>query len=125
MAHRMALLMGAEENGRRMLLARKFNLPTIRVREEQADMLAWDGQIQVVAYKGLLAKFAQNDALSKALLDTGSATIVACLPDDPLWGNGLSVSDTRVNDITKWQGKNLLGYTLMQVRSALYSTRTF
>lgn len=125
MAHRMALLMGTEENGRRILLAPEFNLPTIRFREGRGDMLAWDGQIQVVAYKGLLAKFAQNDDLSKALLDTGSTTIVACLPDDPLWGNGLSVSDTRVNDITKWQGKNLLGYTLMQVRSALYSTRTF
>jgi len=27
--------------------------------------------------------------------------------------------------ITAWRGENLLGYTLMQVRGALLSTRTF
>lgn len=125
LAHRMALLMGNEENGRRILLTNKLDLLLTRFEEEQTAMLAWTGQMQVVAYKGLLAKFAQNDGLSRALLNTGSKTIVACLPDDPIWGNGLNVSDARVNDITKWQGKNLLGYTLMQVRSALYSMRTF
>ena len=73
----------------------------------------------------LTRDFWQSDELSTALLDTGSATIVACLPDDSVWGNGLSLTDYRVNDITAWPGQNLLGYTLMQVRSVLLNTRSF
>lgn len=125
MEHREALLMGDEALGRRILSARESEFHSLLVEESQMNLSAWKGQRQIVAYKGLLAKFAQNDKLSTALLDTGSSTLVACLPEDPVWGNGLSVSDSRVNDIEAWPGKNLLGYTLMQVRSALLSMRTF
>lgn len=125
MAHRKALIMGDETLGRRILSAHASELQILRHEERQMNLCAWRGQRQIVAYKGLLAKFAQSDELSTALLDTGSATIVACLPDDSVWGNGLCLSDYRVNDITAWPGQNLLGYTLMQVRSALLNTRSF
>ena len=125
MAHREALLMGEETISRRILATDIEDLQSLRVRDSQDGVSAWKGQRQIVAYKGLLAKFAQNDDLSTALLDTGSAILVACLPEDAVWGNGLSVTDGRVNEITAWRGENLLGYTLMQVRGALLSTRTF
>lgn len=125
MAHRNALLMGDEALARRILTAHNNEFFSLGAGESQIGLSAWEGQRQIVAYKGLLAKFVQNDNLSTALLDTGSATIVACLPDDPVWGNGLQISDSRVNNSEAWQGKNLLGYTLMQVRSALLGMRTF
>lgn len=125
MAHRKALLFGDDALGRRILLARESELQSLRRNETKKDFSVWKGQMQILAYKGLLAKFVQNDDLSTALLDTGSATIVACLPDDPVWGNGLNVTDHRVNEIETWLGQNLLGYTLMQVRSALLNTRSF
>ena len=109
----------------RILTAHNNEFFSLGAGESQIGLSAWEGQRQIVAYKGLLAKFVQNDNLSTALLDTGSATIVACLPDDPVWGNGLQISDSRVNNSEAWQGKNLLGYTLMQVRSALLGMRTF
>ena len=124
MAHRKALLIGDEALGRRILTAHNYEISSLRDEESQSALSAWKRQRQIVAYKGLLAKFVQNDDLLAALLDTGSATIVACLPDDPVWGNGLPVSDSRVNEIEAWKGENLLGYTLMQVRSALFNMRT-
>lgn len=36
-----------------------------------------------------------------------------------IWGIGLSMKDIERFDRTKWQGQNLLGYTLMMVREQL------
>lgn len=85
----------------------------------------WAGQKQFIAYQGLIAKYVQNVQLCEQLLDTGSAVIAACLPQDTLWGNGLEVNDSAVGEIELWPGQNLLGFALMQVRSALCSTRQF
>lgn len=123
MAHRKALLMGDEALGRSVLSALDIDWQSLQFGESQKELIALKGQQQVVAYKGLLAKFSQNNDLSSALLDTGSSTLVACLPEDPVWGNGLSITDSRVNDIAAWPGKNLLGYTLMQVRNTLIRKR--
>ncbi|MCD8027607.1 MAG: NADAR family protein [Erysipelotrichaceae bacterium] len=45
------------------------------------------------------------------LLNTGKAVLVECI--------GLSMSDFNRYDRTKWEGQNLLGYSLMLVRSEL------
>ena len=84
MAHREALLMGDEALGRRILSAQNRDFQSVRFGDVQTELIAWKRKI--VAYKGLLAKFAQNDELSTDLLDTGSSTLVACLPEDPVCG---------------------------------------
>lgn len=38
---------------------------------------------------------------------------------DHIWGIGLSMKDTRRFDLKEWKGQNLLGYTLMEVRSEI------
>ena len=40
-------------------------------------------------------------------------------PTDTRWGIGLSAEDDRVLDESQWQGENLLGKVLMQVRQEL------
>lgn len=67
-------------------------------------------------YEGLLEKFSQNADLKEELLNTGDAILAECAVKDRIWGIGLSMNDPNRLDITKWLGKNLLGYALMMAR---------
>ena len=80
------------------------------------DDHVWNGVRQITVYKGLLAKFSQNDDLKKKLKSTGTAILAECAVRDRIWGIGLSMHDPRRMNPKQWNGKNLLGYTLMMVR---------
>lgn len=79
----------------------------------------WNGMRQIVVYEGLLAKFSQNKDLKEKLKATGDALLTECAVKDRIWGIGLSMNDEKRFDKTKWNGQNLLGYTLMIVRERL------
>lgn len=79
----------------------------------------WSGIRQIVVYEGLLAKFSQNEDLKQQLKNTENAILAECAVRDRIWGIGLSMKDPNRLDRMKWQGQNLLGYTLMMVRSRL------
>ena len=79
----------------------------------------WSGVRQLVVYRGLVEKFRQNDDLRRALLSTGNQVLAECAVKDRIWGIGLSMRDERRFDMSKWQGLNLLGYSLMVARAAL------
>ena len=66
-----------------------------------------------------LSKYKSDPYLQELLLSTGDKTIVEASPTDSIWGIGLHWSDDRVLDESKWQGKNLLGKALMEVRRIL------
>ena len=83
------------------------------------DESLWNGVRQIVVYEGLLAKFSQNPDLREQLKETGSAVLAECAVKDRIWGIGLSMHDPDRLDRAKWQGQNLLGYTLMIVRDRL------
>jgi len=76
----------------------------------------WNGVRQIVVFEGLTAKFSQNDDLKKKLKSTGNAILAECAVRDRIWGIGLSMHDPRRMNPKQWNGKNLLGYTLMMVR---------
>lgn len=80
------------------------------------DDHVWNGVRQITVYEGLLAKFSQNDDLKKKLTSTGNAILAECAVRDRIWGIGLSMHDPRRMNPKQWNGKNLLGYTLMMVR---------
>lgn len=83
------------------------------------DDRIWNGVRQIVVYEGLLEKFKQNDVLRKQLLETGEAVLVECAVQDKVWGIGLSMKDERRFDMNAWKGENLLGFSLMRVRTCL------
>ena len=80
------------------------------------DDHVWNGVRQITVYEGLLAKFSQNDDLKKKLKSPGTAILAECAVRDRIWGIGLSMHDPRRMNPKQWNGKNLLGYTLMMVR---------
>ena len=79
----------------------------------------WGGVRQVVAFRGLMAKFSQNKELGQQLLDTGNAVLVECAGSDRVWACGLHLDDEDRLDASKWRGTNVLGYALMEVREAI------
>lgn len=79
----------------------------------------WNGIRQIVVYKGLLAKFLQNEDLKELLKGTEEAILAECAVKDKIWGIGLSMKNADRLNRTKWKGQNLLGYTLMMVREQL------
>lgn len=64
-------------------------------------------------------KYNQNPKLKEKLLATGDKTLVEASPYDKIWGIGLSEDDDRCLDEHLWQGMNLLGKALMEVRYQL------
>ena len=76
---------------------------------------------QMVAFRGLMAKFTQNDDLRQKLLDTGDACLVECAKSDTIWACGIHLNDDRRFDASNWTGSNILGFALMEVREKLKS----
>lgn len=83
------------------------------------DEIIWSGMRQVIVYNGLLEKFRQNAELQKMLLETGTCILAECAVKDRIWGIGLGMHDENRFSMGKWQGQNLLGFALMEVREQL------
>ena len=79
----------------------------------------WNGIRQTVAIRGLFAKFSQNEELKKRLLETGDAWLVECARSDKVWACGRKLSDDRRLNTDSWNGMNILGFALMEVREQL------
>lgn len=79
----------------------------------------WNGIRQIVVYEGLLAKFSQNEALKEQLIATGDTILAECAISDLVWGIGLFMKTDDKQALSKWRGKNLLGFALMRVREQL------
>jgi len=72
-----------------------------------------------IVTQGNYLKFSQNLSLKNVLMSTGNRIIVEASPFDKIWGIGLGRNDDAdvINDVANWQGLNLLGICLMNVRS--------
>lgn len=83
------------------------------------DEATWQQQRSAIVEAGNLAKFEQNPQLREFLVGTGERVLVEASPVDAIWGIGLAEDDPRAADPAQWQGLNLLGFALMQVRERL------
>ena len=79
----------------------------------------WAGVRQVVALRALMAKFEQNEDLKQKLLETGDAILVECARTDKIWACGIRLDDDKRFDAANWDGENILGFALMEVRKRL------
>ena len=83
------------------------------------DDSKWSKVCYEIMYKINYEKYFQNTRLKNILLNTGDKMIIEANPKDTRWGIGLSAEDDRVLDESQWQGENLLGKVLMELRKDL------
>lgn len=83
------------------------------------DEIVWDFNKTRIVYEGNKAKFTQNEGLKETLFATKGTTLVEAAPNDAIWGIGLAEDDPSAKKRETWQGKNLLGEILTQLRVEL------
>ncbi|ESO86704.1 hypothetical protein LOTGIDRAFT_220498 [Lottia gigantea] len=88
-----------------------------RVKDFDADV--WNKHCVDIVRTGNEAKFSQNETLKEQLFQTYPKTLAEASPMDRIWGIGLSEKNELAWDSKTWRGKNLLGYTLTEVRDKL------
>lgn len=120
MMYRKAMMFGDRKTAEKIM--NEKSAAAIKQLGRQAagyDETVWNGCRQIVVYQGLLAKFLQNGSLKDKLIGTGTAVLAECAVHDRIWGIGLSMWDAKRFDMTAWNGQNLLGFALMQVRERI------
>lgn len=88
-------------------------------RVKRFDPKVWDEHKLDIVVKANKAKFSQNEGFREFLLSTGNAIIAEASPTDKVWGIGLDRETAVKGGVNKWQGENLLGCALMEVRDWL------
>lgn len=83
------------------------------------DEAKWVANRYEAVIEGNYQKFNQHPDLKAFLLSTSNRILVEASPSDSIWGIGLIASDERVHQPVNWQGMNLLGFALMEVRDRL------
>ena len=118
-----ALLFGDEDVFERVLQAahpKEVKALGWQVRHYQQDV--WEAQRFSVVKTANTAKFSKYTDLQAFLLATGERVLVEASPVDKIWGIGLAADHAHAAQPQKWQGLNLLGFALMQVRIQLQNT---
>ncbi|MEG0928239.1 NADAR family protein [Chryseobacterium sp.] len=83
------------------------------------DPKIWDEQKYEIVKNGNLLKFSQNRKFKDFLLSTNDKILVEASPYDKIWGIGMLETDSRAENPLLWNGENLLGFALMEVRDEL------
>lgn len=83
------------------------------------DDKLWLANRYEIVKQGNYHKFSQNKALKTFLLNTKDRVLVEASPVDPIWGVGMASDHKDILNPEKWQGLNLLGFALMEVRDEL------
>lgn len=83
------------------------------------DDAVWTAHRFSIVVRANEAKFTQQSELRAFLESTGSRILVEASPVDRIWGIGLAQDDARAADPQQWDGLNLLGFALMEVRDRL------
>lgn len=83
------------------------------------DEQTWIANRFGIVVRGNLAKFSQHADMGDLLRRTGTKVLVEASPRDRIWGIGMGKGHEDAGDPMRWQGMNLLGFALMEVRSRL------
>ncbi|MEM9547766.1 MAG: NADAR family protein [Bacteroidota bacterium] len=104
------MILNSETPGKAKALGRK-------VRNFDADV--WDANKYDIVKTANRLKFSQNPELHEFIIQTGNKILVEASPVDQIWGIGLAKDNTDATNPNLWQGENLLGFALMEVRDEL------
>ena len=117
MMARKALLFGDREAYRKILEAdRPDQVRCFGTDIENFDETKWSEWKYEIVREGNFHKFNQNKKLRSFLMSTGDAVLAEANPFDKVWGIGLSADAKYVQDPYAWEGTNLLGFALMEIR---------
>ena len=83
------------------------------------DEEIWDKFKYWIVVNGNFYKFSENEALRKYIMSTEGAVLAEASPFDRIWGIGMAEDKAQRCDVKEWQGENLLGFALMEVREEL------
>ena len=83
------------------------------------DLKKWQDAIPNLITRGIAQKIEENVAVKNFLQDTGDTEIVEASIRDRIFGIGLSLTDKNKTDKTKWNGMNLQGKMLQEIRENL------
>lgn len=82
------------------------------------NQTVWNANKQKIMFNGLMLKFTQNQDIKLKLIATNHKMLYEASKYDKIWGIGFYPSDA-IHIDKKLFGENLLGKTLMQVRSLI------
>lgn len=118
--YRKAMLLGDETTAKKIIDAKTpAEQQKLGQDAKGFNETLWYGTRQMVAARGLYAKFSQNEKLKDQLLATEDAFLVECAFSDRNWACGWHLDDAERRDVSQWRGRNLLGFALMEVREQL------
>jgi len=83
------------------------------------DAQLWEENKYGIVKNGNFLKFSQNEKLKDFLLSTHDEILVEASPYDRIWGIGMLETDPKSQNPSLWNGENLLGFALMEVRDEL------
>lgn len=125
MMYRKAKLFCDEEIAEQILQAKKPSVQKELGRLVQNfDAAEWKQNRERIVYEGNFYKFTQNENLRKFMMDTADKMIVEASPVDKVWGIGMAESNPDARNPEKWNGENLLGKILMELRADLGKSKT-
>jgi ribA/ribD-fused uncharacterized protein len=118
--HQKALLFDAKDTANKILLATApghmkrltSNLPNYKSE-------LWEKEAPKVCHIAIKEKFIQNPDLLAMLQDTKEKILVEASPYDRVWGIGFGKDEPDLLQKKETWGKNILGNTLMAIRSEL------
>ena len=86
-------------------------------KDKNFDPTIWEQECYSIVYCGNMLKFGYNTDILDILQNTDNAIIAEASPYDKIWGIGVKYKQglTKKN----WNGLNLLGNVLMEVRNDL------
>lgn len=118
--HQKCLLFGDEESAKAVLATDYPDKQQIIGHQTKGYINSiWAGSRQLIAVRGLIAKFSQNEELRGKLFETKESFLVKCAHSDTIWACGKHLNEADRLYASKWTGLNILGFTLMEVRKKL------
>ncbi|WP_407404000.1 NADAR family protein [Chryseobacterium sp.] len=79
----------------------------------------WDQHKYEIVVQANYLKFSQNEEFKNFLCSTNQKILVEASPNDKIWGIGMLESNPKSENPLLWNGENLLGFALMEVRDSL------
>jgi ribA/ribD-fused uncharacterized protein len=89
------------------------------------DEQVWIENRYDIVVKGNIHKFNQYPLFAEFLINTKGRVLVEASPVDKIWGVGMSKDAEQIENPHFWNGENLLGFALMEVRDFLADFGTF